>query len=59
MLFMLTPVDVVARATSFLSRGRSRSRGRGAPTGRTPRPPFFRPLGESAGGIGRVRKSVI
>ncbi|MBF3543431.1 hypothetical protein ISG24_38015 [Burkholderia pseudomallei] len=57
MLFMLTPVDVVARATSFLSRGRSR--GRGAPTGRTPRPPFFRPLGESAGGIGRVRKSVI
>ncbi|WP_152974703.1 hypothetical protein [Burkholderia pseudomallei] len=29
MLFMLTPVDVVARATSFLSRGRSRSRGRG------------------------------
>ncbi|WP_143295366.1 hypothetical protein [Burkholderia pseudomallei] len=31
MLFMLTPVDVVARATSFLSRGRSRGRGRGAP----------------------------
>ncbi|WP_143290168.1 hypothetical protein [Burkholderia pseudomallei] len=29
MLFMLTPVDVVARATSFLSRGRGR--GRGAP----------------------------
>ncbi|QGS95130.1 hypothetical protein [Burkholderia pseudomallei] len=50
MLFMLTPVDVVARATSFLSRGRSR--GRGAPTGRTPRPPFFRPLGESAGESG-------
>ncbi|QBL77571.1 hypothetical protein [Burkholderia pseudomallei] len=31
MLFMLTPVDVVARATSFLSRGRSRGRGRAAP----------------------------